>query len=528
MARHRTKTRDVCAKMKQATEHTVQISELITEPLPAHRPVARRSLARRMDLRLPRRIIVRNANPLLRSSFSLIASTVDATAIMAAALMSGSFYHAAIYGSPPVIDPLVHMGGATLLVVIIANILRGEYAIANYLTSDGHVLRQFRIWTMAIVAGTVLAFLTKTGDVYSRGTVLAFFTLGFLMLAAAHVGLVALVRRLSRHGPMLARRVFLVGSDTHVLGFISRHWPMSHGIQIVGVANLSPRGLSDHADANRQIERELQDAVTQARQLDVDDVFLLMNRARDGIVDLAINSFLTMPASIHLASDQVLERFRDARIMRVGAIASLALVRRPLTLPEIVIKRIFDFIASLIAVVVLAPFAILVAIAIKRDSKGPVLFLQRRYGFNQKPFRIIKFRTMTSMDDGPVVQQASANDMRITRAGRILRRYNIDELPQLLNVLMGDMSLVGPRPHALAHDHHFMDRIALYARRHNVKPGITGWAQVNGFRGETETDDKMLGRVQHDLYYIDNWSIWLDLTIIMLTIFSPKAYRNAL
>lgn len=488
---------------------------------------SRRQMARRVGLRLPRRIIVRNANPLLRSSFGLIASSIDAVSIMAAALLSGSFYHAAIYGSPPVIEPLIHMGGVALAIVLIANVLRGEYVIANYLTSDGHVLRQFRIWTMALVAASVLAFMTKTGDVYSRGTVAAFFTLGFLMLTAGHIGLVMMVRHVSRHGPMLARRVFLVGSDTHVLGFISRHWPMSHGIQIVGVANLSPRALSDHADANRHIERELQDAVMQARRLDVDDVFLLLNRTRDGVVDTAINSFLTMPASIHLASDQVLERFRDARIARMGAIASLALVRRPLTLPEIAAKRVFDFCVAFVAVILLAPLALLVAIAIKWDSPGPVFFLQRRYGFNQKPFRIIKFRTMTTMDDGPVVKQAAANDVRITRIGRILRRYNIDELPQLLNVLTGDMSLVGPRPHALAHDHHFMHRIALYARRHNVKPGITGWAQVNGFRGETETDDKMQGRVEHDLYYIDNWSIWIDLTILMLTIFSPKAYRNA-
>lgn len=497
------------------------------QALPRLLAPSRRQMARRMDIRLSRRIIVRNANPLLRSSFSLIAISFDAIALMVAALVSGVLYHELVYGSPAVILPLVYMGGITALIVIFANVLYGEYAIANFLTSDGHVLRQFRVFTMALVAGTVLAFLTKTGDVYSRGTVVAFYTLGFLMLAASHIGLVMMVRQLSRNGPMLARRVFLVGSDTQVLGFISRHWPMGHGIQVVGVANLSPRALSDHADAGRQLERELQNAVTQARQLDVDDVFLLTQRVRAGAVDAAINSFLTMPASIHLASEQVLERFRDARIARMGTIASLSLVRRPLTLPEIIIKRLFDFSAALIGVILLAPLAVLVAIAIKLDSAGPVFFLQRRYGFNQKPFRIIKFRTMTTMDDGPVVQQACKNDLRITRTGAFLRRYNIDELPQLLNVLMGDMSLVGPRPHALAHDHHFMDRIALYARRHNVKPGITGWAQVNGFRGETETDEKMLGRVQHDLYYIDNWSIWLDFTIVMLTIFSPKAYRNA-
>jgi lipopolysaccharide/colanic/teichoic acid biosynthesis glycosyltransferase len=139
----------------------------------------------------------------------------------------------------------------------------------------------------------------------------------------------------------------------------------------------------------------------------------------------------------------------------------------------------------------------------------------------------VKFRTMSTMDDGAVVRQAAKDDPRITRVGRFLRRWNIDELPQLFNVLRGEMSLVGPRPHALAHDHEYERRIALYARRHNVKPGITGLAQVNGFRGETSTDDKMRGRVEMDLAYIDSWSLWKDIAIIVQTIVSPKAYRNA-
>ncbi|MBV9219830.1 MAG: sugar transferase, partial [Methylobacteriaceae bacterium] len=154
-------------------------------------------------------------------------------------------------------------------------------------------------------------------------------------------------------------------------------------------------------------------------------------------------------------------------------------------------------------------------------------FLQRRYGFNQQSFRIVKFRSMITSEDGADVRQAVRNDSRITRVGAFMRRWNIDELPQLINVLKGDMSLVGPRPHALAHNQHYERKIALYARRHNVRPGITGWAQVNGFRGETATEDRMRSRIEHDLYYIDNWSLWLDLRILALTLLSPKAFRNA-
>ena len=169
----------------------------------------------------------------------------------------------------------------------------------------------------------------------------------------------------------------------------------------------------------------------------------------------------------------------------------------------------------------------MLAILIKLDSAGPVFFLQRRYGFNQRPFEIIKFRSMHTSDDGEVVHQAKKDDPRVTRVGYWLRRCNIDEFPQLFNVIKGEMSLVGPRPHALSHDREFEQRISTYARRHKVKPGITGWAQIHGLRGETDTDEKVRLRVEHDLHYIDNWSVWLDLQILVRTVISPASYRNA-
>jgi exopolysaccharide biosynthesis polyprenyl glycosylphosphotransferase len=205
----------------------------------------------------------------------------------------------------------------------------------------------------------------------------------------------------------------------------------------------------------------------------------------------------------------------------------LNLAREPLSMLEVLMKRGFDLLASALGLLLLAPFFLMVSSLIKLDSPGPVLFVQRRYGFNQEPFRIFKFRSMTVSASQEEFQQATRDDARVTAIGRLLRRYNIDELPQLLNVFLGEMSLVGPRPHALQHDRAFEDKVALYARRHNVKPGITGWAQVNGFRGETATDEQMRARVEHDLYYIDNWSFWFDLRIILMTMFSPKAYRNA-
>jgi exopolysaccharide biosynthesis polyprenyl glycosylphosphotransferase len=191
-------------------------------------------------------------------------------------------------------------------------------------------------------------------------------------------------------------------------------------------------------------------------------------------------------------------------------------------------KRLIDLMLAGPALFFMLPFLLLVALAIKLDSRGPVLFWQTRRGLNGKPFKIIKFRTMTVLEDGSVIEQATRGDRRVTRLGRMLRRLSIDELPQLLNVLKGEMSLVGPRPHALAHDEYYGRYIEHYSIRHNVKPGITGWAQVNGSRGETPHLDDMRRRIELDIWYVRSWSVWLDLKIIVATalqiIKSPNAF----
>lgn len=181
------------------------------------------------------------------------------------------------------------------------------------------------------------------------------------------------------------------------------------------------------------------------------------------------------------------------------------------------IKRVFDLVIAGISLIILAPLLIASAAAIKLDSSGPVIFAQRRKGLNGKTFSIYKFRTMNVMEDGPSVIQAMKYDARVTRVGRLLRRTSIDELPQLFNVLIGDMSIVGPRPHATAHDEQYSGLITGYKLRHQVKPGITGWAQVHGFRGETSTLEKMMKRLQYDLWYINNWNILLDFWILART-----------
>ena len=191
------------------------------------------------------------------------------------------------------------------------------------------------------------------------------------------------------------------------------------------------------------------------------------------------------------------------------------------------IKRTEDLVLGSLALLACAIPMLIVALLIKATSPGPVLFRQRRHGEEGREFDVFKFRSMTTLDNGPQVAQAQKNDPRVTPVGRFIRRTSIDELPQLFNVIAGDMSLVGPRPHAVAHNTLYRTKIREYMRRHKVKPGITGWAQVNGLRGETDTLEKMVARVEHDLAYIRSWSLWLDIKILFLTVFGRKVRQNA-
>jgi exopolysaccharide biosynthesis polyprenyl glycosylphosphotransferase len=201
----------------------------------------------------------------------------------------------------------------------------------------------------------------------------------------------------------------------------------------------------------------------------------------------------------------------------IGLARTIDLQSPPIRSWQRLVKSTLDFVVASALVVVLAPLMMAVAILIKLDGPGPVFFCQTRVGFNGRRFRIFKFRTMRTLDDGEEIRQATRDDDRVTRVGRWLRMTSVDELPQLFNVLRGEMSLVGPRPHAEAHDSQFDQAIANYALRHHVRPGITGWAQVCGFRGETPTMDLVMKRVEHDLWYINNWSFWLDTVIVVRT-----------
>jgi putative colanic acid biosynthesis UDP-glucose lipid carrier transferase len=223
-------------------------------------------------------------------------------------------------------------------------------------------------------------------------------------------------------------------------------------------------------------------------------------------------------ASIYFLPDVFAFDLIQGRLVNIGGMPALSVCDTPFHGMDAVLKRVFDILLAGLALILGAPLMALIAIGVKLSSRGPILFRQRRYGLNGEEINVYKFRSMTVCEDGAAVAQATRNDSRITPLGRFLRRTSLDELPQLVNVIEGKMSLVGPRPHAVAHNEQYRKLICGYMIRHKVRPGITGWAQVNGLRGETETVDKMSARVKFDIDYLNQWSLWMDIKILVRTV----------
>ena len=256
-------------------------------------------------------------------------------------------------------------------------------------------------------------------------------------------------------------------------------------------------------------------------------MLLLIGWEHKWIIESISKLLSVFPIPVYLLPDDNVARFIGNRSIAVGATWAAEIQRAPLTKAEQFLKRCFDIFGASAVLLLLSPLMLMTAVLIKLDSRGPVLFFQTRNGFNGRAFRIVKFRSMYVLEDGNEIRQATRGDLRVTRLGWWLRRSNIDELPQLFNVLQGDMSLVGPRPHAVAHNNEFEKLVANYAFRHHVKPGITGWAQVNGYRGETPTPESIAKRVELDIWYINNWSFWTDIRILFRTLIlgiQPTAY----
>ena len=280
-------------------------------------------------------------------------------------------------------------------------------------------------------------------------------------------------------------------------------------------------------DGGSRADQVIDDVISLCRTSDIEEVMLFIDPEHMSNVRQVARRLRVLPLPVTVVPFGTLAQLFQRARYDIGETVAIELQRAALSPAEQAVKRAIDIVFSLVGLIILSPILLSAAIAIRFDSPGPALFRQTRHGFNGRPFRIYKFRTMTVMENGDVVPQAQKDDKRVTRVGRWLRRYSIDELPQLINVFLGDMSLVGPRPHASAHERYFTSAIEKYAFRHHVKSGITGWAQVHGARGETDTLDKMERRVELDIWYINNWSIWLDFSVMIRTVLVVFTGDNA-
>jgi Undecaprenyl-phosphate glucose phosphotransferase len=454
---------------------------------------------------------------LAATEFAAVAATAYATSL--------AYFIVVLGGWPPneaYISSALLIAGLVLLVSL---------SFRHYVSIQTHPLHRF-LWSgigavaLAFSFFLSILFLLKGTDDYSRVTF-------FVQLAAAATavltvrtfGYAAICSAISA-GRVEARRAVLIGNRVYFADIEDRL--SEAGVQTVrslpfpGKPQFSANAVVTDFDGD--VVRQMIDT---CRQLRLDDIVILATAT-----DLARSARLAdalseLPVFLHVIPVEAGEFLGSARLGELGSLMTIQLLHPPLSAFDRIVKRAFDITAASLGLLLLSPFLAVVSIAIKLDSRGPVLFRQTRHGYNNETIRVFKFRSMCVMEDGHSCKQATRNDTRITRMGHRMRCTNIDELPQLLNVLLGEMSIVGPRPHPIALNKVFQQQISPLSRRHNVRPGITGWAQVNGHRGETDTLEKMQRRIECDLYYIDNWSFLLDLKIILMTLFSKRAYMNA-
>jgi putative colanic acid biosynthesis UDP-glucose lipid carrier transferase len=395
--------------------------------------------------------------------------------------------------------------------------LRGLHEPAAYLgwrRRLGEFLITIGLSFLVLIA---LAYLLKISADYSRGWLLTWLALVSLTLLLSRPASARLLRWLATTG-YTARRIAVVASGATGLR-LAESLRQAAGVRVVGVFDEPGR------DGQNKPRASIADLISIGQRNQIDEVVIALSNAPQPRTERLIDELSVLPVDVWLCPAEF-----DMPILgtsRLGALSLLQVKPKPIRDWGYVIKLTLDYVLGAISLIVFAPLMLAVALAIKLESRGPVFFKQRRHGYNHRLIHVYKFRTMHAAEDGAVVVQARKDDDRITRVGKFLRRTSIDELPQLFNVLKGEMSLVGPRPHAVSHNQLYCERLERYANRHCVKPGMTGWAQIHGFRGPTEDPEKMRKRVQMDLYYIENWSISLDLKIIALTPFVGFVHRNA-
>jgi Undecaprenyl-phosphate glucose phosphotransferase len=406
------------------------------------------------------------------------------------------------------------------------------YQVQAFRGHEKQYMRLASAWSVVFLIATSISFFAKAGGDFSRVWLASFYVIGLAGLLAFRRGLFLMVRRWTRQG-RLDRRTVVVGADERGEALISAiSGQRDTDVHIVGVFDDRGDARSATSIDGRRKLGTVDDLVDYARRTRVDLVIVSLPISAEGRILQMLKKLWVLPVDIRLAAHSNTLRFRPRAYSYIGNVPVLDVVDKPLTDWDVVTKGLFDRIIGSLMLIAAAPIMLLAAIAIKLDSPGPILFKQKRHGFNNEPIEVYKLRSMyADQCDETAAVPVKRNDKRVTRVGAFLRKSSIDELPQLFNVVVkGNLSLVGPRPHAIcakAEDRLYDEAVDGYFARHRVKPGITGWAQVNGWRGETDTHEKIRRRVEHDLYYIENWSVLFDFYILARTPIAVFSTKNA-
>jgi Undecaprenyl-phosphate glucose phosphotransferase len=426
---------------------------------------------------------------------------------------------------------------------LVANAAIAVFAVIAFQVADIYDVQGFRspvrqiarlgvAWTAVFLIAMAIAFFAKFEGMFSRVWLAASYMVGFAALIGVRLVLAGIVRQWTSEGRLDRRAVVVGGGDAGEKLIEAIKAQKDSDVHVVGVFDdrgddRAPTTLAGHTKLGT-----VDDLVEFARRTRVDLVIFSLPISAEGRILAMLKKLWVLPVDIRLAAHSNQLRFRPRSYSYIGNVPVLDVFDKPITDWDVVMKWLFDkFVGSLLLLGAI-PFLALTALVIKLDSRGPVFFKQKRYGFNNELIEVFKFRSMyVDQCDATASKLATKDDPRVTRVGRFIRKASIDELPQLINVVFkGDLSLVGPRPHAVhakAENRLYDEAVDGYFARHRVKPGITGWAQINGWRGETDTHEKIQRRVEHDLYYIENWSVLFDLYILAKTPFALAKTENA-
>ena len=416
----------------------------------------------------------------------------------------------------------------TALMVLLLFPLFGLYPASSRYSLFDSLGRVFAAWSTVLLVMASLLFLSKTGERFSRLWFGEWLLVSITLLSLMRISLHIYFRRLQRRGWSPFRVVIFgaggLGSEL-AERIDSRPWS-EFGIHAFMDDNRSPGDKVMGVPVESVPDEAL---VGYLEENEIDEFWIALPLRAEKRIEELISALRLSTVNIRFAPNIYHLRLFNFAVTDVAGVPMFDLSSSPMAGANRVIKALEDYLLSAIILLLCSPLLLLIALAIKLSSPGPVLFRQRRNGWQGEEIGVLKFRTMEVHEsrDG-ILQQAKRDDPRVTRIGAFLRKTSLDELPQFVNVLKGDMSIVGPRPHAVEHNELYKSIVDRYALRHKVKPGITGWAQVNGCRGETDKLEKMEKRVEFDLYYIENWSIWFDIRIIFLTLLrgfnDPQAY----